>query len=138
MANVPTDEAESVHEEPVSVGTIRDAILSRIPDRPELTRDVRIHDGIADISLRWRTLRFSTSMAYSTLTPEEIAAKVEEDFKAWLASTIKNMNDTHRHSMAISEMAQWLADNPPEVKPEFVSNKTAIEWVNGIHDMEAA
>ena len=127
MANVPTSEAETANDEPVSVGTIRDAILARIPDRPELTRDVRIHDGIADISLRWRTLRFAISMGFQQMTPEEVATSIEASFKAWVANTIKNMNETHRHSLAISEMSQWLADNPPENSPLLSPNKTAYE-----------
>lgn len=110
MANVLTDEREAALPEEVTTGAIRLAILDRIPDEPYITRDVRIHDGIADISLRWRTLRFSTSMAYSTLTPAEIADKVECDFKEWAERTIKNMNDTNRHAMPVAEMAQWLRE----------------------------
>lgn len=114
MANVPTDEAETVYVEPVTTTSIRDAILDRIPENEGMTRDVRIHDGIADISLRWRTIRFSVAMAIQAMTPDEIAAKVESDFKVWIARTIKTMNDTHRHTKAIQEMGSWLAKNPIE------------------------
>lgn len=110
MANVPTDEPEVVPAEEVTTGTIRNAILERIPDEPHITRDVRIHDGIADISLRWRTLRFSTSMAVQGQSPAEIADKIECDFKEWAERTVKNMNDTGRHAMPVAEMAQWLRE----------------------------
>lgn len=109
MANVPHSEAET--DEPITTGTIREAILARIPDRQEITRDVRIHDKIADISLRWRTLRFSISLAYQQMTPDEVAGSIEKSFRTWVATTIKNMNETYRHSQAIGEMSQWLADN---------------------------
>ena len=127
MANVPTDEREAVVSEEVTSGAIRAAILERIPNEPHITRDVRIHDGIADISLRWRTLRFAISMGFQQMTPEEVATSIEASFKAWVANTIKNMNETHRHSLAISEMSQWLADNPPENSPLLSPNKTAYE-----------
>ncbi len=116
MANVPTSEVERAETEAVTTGTIREAILSRIPDEPQITRDVRIHDGIADISLRWRTLRFSISLGFQQMTPEQIAAKIEGDFKAWIATTVRNMNETHRHSTAIGEMRAWLAANPLELE----------------------
>lgn len=114
MANVPTNEAEAEYVEPVTTTSIREAILARIPEDDSIIRDVRIHDGIADISLRWRTIRFSTSMAFQTMTPEEIAVKVEGDFKEWVGRTIKTMNDTHRHALSIQEMTVWLRKNPPE------------------------
>lgn len=127
MANVPTDEAEASYEEPVTTTSIRDAILARIPENDHLIRDVRIHDGIADISLRWRTIRFSTSMAFQQMTPEEIAQKVEDDFKAWAGSTIKTMNDTQRHALSIAEMASWLRANPPNSPSPDHANKTSME-----------
>lgn len=127
MANVPTDEPEAEYIEPVTTTAIRDAILARIPEEDHIIRDVRIHDGIADISLRWRTLRFSTSMAFQQMTPADIADKVEGDFKAWVGSTVKTMNDTHRHALSIQEMAHWLRDNPPEQPIPERSNKTTME-----------
>lgn len=127
MANVPTSEIERAETEALSTGAIRNAILARIPDEPHITRDVRIHDGIADISLRWRTLRFSISMGFQQMTADEIAAKIETEFKAWVGTTVHNMTATHRHSSSISEMAQWLAENPPEAKSVPASNKTAYE-----------
>lgn len=127
MANVLTDEPEAEYAEEVSITSIRDAILSRIPEENNIIRDVRIHDGIADISLRWRTLRFSTSMAFQQMTPDAIADRVEGDFKAWVGSTVKTMNDTHRHALSIQEMAQWLRDNPPEQPIPERSNKTTME-----------
>lgn len=127
MANVPTSEIERAETEALSTGAIRNAILARIPDEPHITRDVRIHDGIADISLRWRTLRFSISMGFQQMTAEEIATKIEAEFKAWVGNTVRNMNETSRHSSSISEMAQWLVENPPEVESAPAPNKTAYE-----------
>lgn len=130
MANVPTDERETVHSEPVTSVTIRDAILKLIPDDPNITRDIRIHDGIADIHIKWRSLRWSTCMAYQTMTPDQIADKVSDEFRLWLASCLKNMNGAPRHSRVLTEIAVWLRANPDRadwLTGEVKSNKTTME-----------
>lgn len=112
MANVPTSEAETVMAEPVSTNAIRDALLKVIPSDDDIVRDVRIHDGIADIMIRWRTLRWATNMAYQDLTPKEIAEKVDADFRKWLRNIVSNMNETPKYSRVIQEMRGWLRSNP--------------------------
>ena len=112
MANVPTSEAETVMAEPVSTNAIRDALLKVIPSDDDIVRDVRIHDGIADIMIRWRTLRWATNMAYQNLTPKEIAEKVDADFRKWLRNIVSNMNETPKYSRVIQEMRGWLRSNP--------------------------
>lgn len=111
MANVPTDEPETQYVE-VSPNAIREALLKVIPDDHDIVRDIRLHDGIADIMIRWRTLRWSTNMAYQSLTPDEIAAKVDSDFRVWLRGIVTNMNDTPKFSRVIQEMRNWLKTNP--------------------------
>lgn len=112
MANVPTNEAEIVRSEPVSTTAIRAALLAVIPDDNDIVRDIRLHDGIADIMIRWRTLRWSTNMAYQNMTPDEIAAIVDRDFRAWLHKTCANMNETPKFSRVLQEMRKWLRENP--------------------------
>lgn len=111
MANVPTDEMEAQHVEPVSVTAIRDAILDLIPRDENIVSDVKIHDGLADILIRWRSLRWATCMAIQSQSPKQIAAKADGDFREWLLKTIKNMNDIPRHARVLNEMKAWLREN---------------------------
>lgn len=111
MANVPTDEPETVYVE-ISPNAIRDALLAVIPDDHDIVRDIRLHDGIADIMIRWRTLRWSTNMAYQNLSPKEIALIVDRDFRKWLLNIVNNMNKTPKFSRVINEMRAWLRTNP--------------------------
>lgn len=111
MANVQTDEVEAEYVEPVNLTTIRDAILELIPDDPNIARDVRMHDGLADIAIRWRTLRWSTCMAVQTMTPDDIAVLVAGMFLKWVVSTLNNTNDTPRHAHILREMNDWLVNN---------------------------
>lgn len=111
MANVPTDELEAVKVE-VSPNAIREALLAVIPDDHDIVRDIKLHDGIADIMIRWRTLRWSTCMAYQSLSPDEIAEKVDEAFRAWLHNIVSNMNQMPKFSRVINEMRNWLRENP--------------------------
>lgn len=106
MANEPTDADIAAAE--VTTGTIRQAILDRIPDETHIIRDVQINAGMARISLRWRMLVFATSMAIQDQTPEQIADSIEAQFKEWVAKTVANMRDTNRYSQPIEEMANWL------------------------------
>lgn len=112
MANVPIDEAETERSEPVSSVNIREALLKVIPDDHDIVRDIKLHDGIADIMIRWRTLRWSTCMAYQSMTPDEIATKVDADFRKWLLGIVHSMKETPKFSRVINEMRQWLRSNP--------------------------
>lgn len=111
MANVPTDEREIEHVE-MSPNAIREALLDVIPDDHDIVRDIKLHDGIADIMIRWRTLRWSTNLAYQSLSPAEIAKIVDRDFRVWLRGIVNNMNDTPKFSRVINEMRMWLRANP--------------------------
>lgn len=111
MANVPTDERETEYVE-VSPNAIREALLAVIPDDHDIVRDIKLHDGIADIMIRWRTLRWSTNLAYQSLTPAQIASIVDRDFRKWLLGIVKNMNETPKFSRVINEMRMWLRTNP--------------------------
>ena len=115
MANVPTDEKEAVRVE-VSPNAIREALLKVIPDDHDIVRDIRLHDGIADIMIRWRTLRWATNMAYQSLTPDQIAEIVDRDFRKWLRNIVTNMNETPKFSRVINEMRKWLRENPDKAE----------------------
>ena len=106
MANEPTDaELEAVE---VTGQTIRAAILERIPDEPHIIRDIQVHSGVAKISIRWGMLCWATSMAMQDMTVDQIADKVEDGFKDWVAQTVTNMKDTNRYSQPIEQMSHWL------------------------------
>lgn len=109
MANVLTDEKPAENIEPVNAPSIREAILDRIPDDPNIVRDVRLHDGIADISLRWRTLRWATNMSTNYQTPDEIGEAAAKAFRSWLVGTLNNTNDTPRHARVLQDMEHWMA-----------------------------
>lgn len=106
MANEPTDAELGAIE--VTGGTIRAAILDRIPEEPHIIRDIQVHSGVAKISIRWGMLCWATSMALQDMTVEQIADKVEQGFKDWVAQTVENMKDTNRYSQPIEQMAKWL------------------------------
>lgn len=112
MANVPTNEAEAEYSEPVNSTSIKEALLRVIPDENDIVRDIRMHDGIADIMIRWRTLRWSTNMAYQTMTPDEIAIVVDAEFRKWLINIIDNMSETPKFSRVVNEMRVWIRENP--------------------------
>lgn len=99
-------------KEPVRVTAIRDAIAAILPEDENIVSDVKIHDGLADISIRWRSLRWTTCLAIQDADADDIALRADDDFKAWLRNTVKNMQTVPKHSRVISEMKRWLAQNP--------------------------
>lgn len=105
--NIPVDPVE-----PASVTSIRDAIGVLIPKDDNIVSNVSLHDGLADISIRWRSLRFSTTEAIAGRDGDEIALTIDERFRLWLQNTIKNMKDVPKHSRVAADMARWLKDNP--------------------------
>lgn len=105
--NIPVDPVE-----PVSVTAIRDAISALIPKDDNIVSNVSLHDGLADISIRWRSLRFSTTEAIAGRDGDEIALVIDDRFKSWLRHTIKNMKDVPKHSRVAADMARWLKENP--------------------------
>lgn len=127
MSNVPTHELEAETAEPISVTAIRDAIVQLIPKDENIVSDVKIHDGLADVLIRWRGLRWATLMAIQSQSPEVIAEKVDEDFREWLKKTIINMNEIPRHARVLNEMKVWLNANPDKKAWLYQSNKTTFE-----------
>lgn len=129
MANVLTDEKPSEPVEPLTAPAIRDAILALVPDDPNIQRDIKIHDGIADIAIKWRTLRWSTCMALHDQTPDQIADQVVTSFAAWVRECIKNRGNSPRYERVVEEMQVWARQNPsqaswvhtPSNKTEFTS-----------------
>lgn len=136
MANVPTNEVEHEYSEPVSMANIREAILAVMPEDENIQRDVRLHDGIADIGLKWRTLRWNTCMAYQTMTPDMIAAKVGDEFRDWIVKSLNNGND--RHGRVLADIARWLRGNKNGIWVDVysVSDGGQTKWL--IRDKEPA
>lgn len=106
--NVPVED----DPQPVNVTAIRDAIAALIPKDDNIVSNVHLHDGLADISIRWRTLRFSTTEAIAGRDGDEIALAIDERFRMWLRNTIKNMQSIPKHSRVAADMARWLKQNP--------------------------
>ncbi len=90
MSQITTSDGTIPNKPPVHADPeeIREAILARVPEDPNFTRDIKIDTGMADIALRWRTLRFSTMISIQSLTPDQIADIVEKEFMAWLLRII--------------------------------------------------
>lgn len=105
--NIPVDSVE-----PVSVTAIRDAISALIPKDDNIVSNVSLHDGLADISIRWRSLRFATTEAIAGRDGDDIALAMDERFRVWLRHTIKNMKNVPKHSRVAADMARWLRENP--------------------------
>ena len=111
MANVITeDKSEPVI--PPNASDIRDAILAIIPDDSNIQRDVRLQDGVAAISIKWRTLRWQVKLAIQDQTAEQMAQKVMTDFALWVRTSIKNRGNTPRYEMVINQMKAWVERNP--------------------------
>jgi hypothetical protein len=69
---------------PADGEAIREAILARMPEDDNVTRDIKMYDGLVDIAIRWRTLRFSTTISAQNLSADDIAEIVAREFKTWL------------------------------------------------------
>lgn len=110
MANVVTDEKPAPDLEPPNAPNIRAAILAYIPEDANIQRDIRIHDGIADVSIKWRTLRWQICLAVGDQTPDQIGKSAAESFRAWVVSTLNNINNTPRHARVLREIELWLLD----------------------------
>jgi hypothetical protein len=120
-----SDEEE---REPPRVTAIRDALLALIPTDPNIVTNVHLHDGLADISVRWRSLRFASCEAIGKRDPDEIALVIDERFRAWLKNTIANMREVPKHSRVAADMARWLKANPD--KREWLYGKPKQEPVS--------
>ncbi len=94
------------------VTAIRDAIAKIIPQDENIVSDVKIHDGLAEVLIRWRSLRWNTLLALHNRSAQVIAEVIDEQFRTWLRATIKNMNEIPRHARVLNEMKLWLARNP--------------------------
>lgn len=132
MANVVTDEKEAPYQEPVNAPSIRAAILAYIPDDPNIQRDIRIHDGIADISIKWRTLRWQICTAIGDRNPDQIGRAAAEDFRGWIVSTLNNVNNTPRHARVLREIMEWLLGQHKGVWGEVNRSRRAdgsSEWL---------
>lgn len=129
MANVVTDEPEAEPVEMLTGPAIREAILALIPDDQNIQRDIRIHDGLADIAIKWRTLRWSTSMALHNQAPGEIAQQVVAQFGEWVRTSIRNRGNSPRYEQVVHEMQMWANQNPEKAQwlVKRPSNKTAID-----------
>lgn len=103
---------ESPQPMALPVTAIRDAIAAIIPQDENIVSDVKIHDGLAEVLIRWRSLRWNTCMAMHNRSADQIAEKIDDEFRGWLRNTIKNMNEIPRHARVLNEMKLWLAKNP--------------------------
>jgi len=137
MANVLTNEKPADYSEPPTAPNIRLAILSHIPDDPNIHRDIRIHDGIADISIKWRTLRWSICMGMGDMSPDLIGLKASEAFRAWIVSTINNVNETPRHARVLHEMEQWLMEQTEGIWADVTrlrNSRGEFKWLIEQHE----
>jgi hypothetical protein len=103
---------ERAPKEPANITAIRDAVQSLLPDDPNIVSNVSLHDGIADISLRWRSLRFNVIEAIAGRDADTIALNIDIRFRDWLKGTIQNMKNVPKHSRVAAEMSRWLRENP--------------------------
>jgi hypothetical protein len=97
---------------PPAITAIRDAIESLLPKDPNIVTNVNLHDGLADISVRWRSLRFNVIEAIAGRDADTIALNIDERFRTWLRGTISNMKSVPKHSRVAAEMARWLKETP--------------------------
>ena len=100
---------------PANPVSIREAILERVPEYPNFTRDIKIANGMADIALRWKTMRFSQTLAIQNLSADEVAAIVENGFAEWLLKIITINPDPELQKVnpkaetVIRDMRRWAA-----------------------------
>ena len=99
-------------KEPPHVTAIRDAIKSLLPEDENIVSDTKIHDGVVDVSIRWKSLRWSVSESIAGREADDIALKLDGDFRAWLRNVIKNMANVPKHSRVAADMKRWLKENP--------------------------
>ena len=96
---------------------IRDAIEHSVPTDGPLKSDIKIHDGIADISISVGTMRWSQAMAIANMQPDQVGELVGTQVKAWLINALKNLQDPEgkalpHHRRAIVGIREWLDAHP--------------------------
>lgn len=70
---------------------IRDAIVKRMPRGNSLVLDVKVSDGLADISVQCGSLRFAGIYGIGDRTPKQMAAIAENGFRAWAINTLETI-----------------------------------------------
>ena len=91
-----------------SAVAIRDAILKHIPQDDNIQRDIKVHDGMVDIYIKWRTMRWSASLGISSMSPDQLGRFVASTFRDWMLSILNSPNTSPRHAAVLREMEQWL------------------------------
>lgn len=96
---------------------IRDAIAAIIPSDSPMVADVKLHDGLAAITIKCGTLRWSQDMAIAGQEPEQMAAVVDAQFKSWLRTTLSNLKDNegrvlHTHRRSVVSIRNWMNEHP--------------------------
>lgn len=126
MANEPTQETETIETPPISVTAVRDALLAILPKDSNIVSDVKIHDGLADVLIRWRSLKWANICAMQDASPEQIAETIDSGFREWLRNTLKNMADIPKHARILAEMKDWLRKSPDAREWLYHANKTDL------------
>ena len=122
--NVPVDTAPTPQ-----VTAIRDAIMALIPKDPNIVTNVSLHDGLIDISVRWRSLRFNATETIAGRDADTIGLQIDQKFRDWLRGTVKNMKTVPKHGRVVADMTRWLKDNPDKKTWLYGKESDAAEAV---------
>ena len=112
-----------IHDHPdvvtntIAPQTIREAVEAIIPRDPNIVSDIKVRNNLADVHIRWRTLRWSTSQAIAGRTPEQMAKHIDTMFREWLRDRVKNLYDANgqvlvKHQRTAADMEKWLKTSP--------------------------
>ena len=90
----PTELLQIETPEPPKVAQpadIRDAIISRIPTGQYMVGDVKVHDGLVEVSVQCGALRWQTCLGVSGRDPDAIGQEVETGLRTWIDHTLGNI-----------------------------------------------
>lgn len=82
----------------------RDAIMPRLPTGTYMTADIKVHDGLVDVTVQCGALRWNTVQGLSGRSPDVVGANVETELRAWIKRTFANIFEGDWQTIP---MAQW-------------------------------
>ena len=98
---------------------IRDAIVARIPHGPRFILNVKVHDGLADVSAQCGATTWQGKIGIGIRDAEEVADDIETRVRDWAKSTTANLRSTLKEYPGASKARRanvgfrdWLQDDP--------------------------
>lgn len=96
----------------VSPTAYREAIEAALPCGGEMTLNVVLVGGLAQVSVRCGQLRWYQSMAIAGRSPEAVAENVSNELRAWVLRTFAAVGINPKQKRAFMGFRKWLEESP--------------------------